>query len=515
MMIEVVLALFGTIVIGLGLLLLGLRGRRLNRHPICRLCRFDLQGVYKGPDGPVITCPECGSGLRRPRAIRVGARRRIYSAIVLGTLAFILPLAALVLVGLAMLTGADANVYKPVGVLLFEARHAGPAATQGAAKELTNRLTAGKLSDTQIKSVLNAALEIQADSARPWCPELGDMVETIHMQSELGMQSKLGADEYQRFMNQAAVLVIETRSVVARDDPFPVLITMRESRIGNISEIMVPIYIEQFSVDGENLIPTASDPPEVRRSKSFLFGNISQFQTDPLAILWASSRTTKLGSSAAQTCRTTLKLPQTLAPGRHTVELSVSVQASARARVYRAPGQPSKSDAPFLTHTRAFSVEVLPAASRAIEEVPPDPDLEKKLSRQLEAGASAVSVYETSDSTRQGAKNKYASLAFAVDQLPVPVAFDVFLRVGEREWPIGSFTSGQTAPDYRESHIRLTTSRSGQPICSGTLEDFDARIADVVLRPNPDLAKRTVDLTRIYGGEIVFKNKLINDTTNR
>ena len=35
--------------IGLVALVFGLRGRKIDDHPICRLCRFDLHGIYPAP----------------------------------------------------------------------------------------------------------------------------------------------------------------------------------------------------------------------------------------------------------------------------------------------------------------------------------------------------------------------------------------------------------------------------------------------------------------------------------
>lgn len=55
-----------------GLILFALRGRRVNRHPICRQCGFDLFGKPKEST----VCGECGADLHHGRAIRVGAREK-------------------------------------------------------------------------------------------------------------------------------------------------------------------------------------------------------------------------------------------------------------------------------------------------------------------------------------------------------------------------------------------------------------------------------------------------------
>src|SRR5690349_6074803 len=48
-----------TLLLGVVLLALGLRGRRVGDHPYCRRCGFDLFGLP--PAHPA--CPECGADL--------------------------------------------------------------------------------------------------------------------------------------------------------------------------------------------------------------------------------------------------------------------------------------------------------------------------------------------------------------------------------------------------------------------------------------------------------------------
>ena len=102
--------------VGVVLLVLGLRGRRLNAHPHCRRCGFDLIGVtHRG------RCPECGADLATPRAIRSGARRRRALPVTVGG---VLLLAA-GLAGGALLwsaaTNFNWNVVKPDWLLVLQA----------------------------------------------------------------------------------------------------------------------------------------------------------------------------------------------------------------------------------------------------------------------------------------------------------------------------------------------------------------------------------------------------------
>src|SRR5688500_6972626 len=72
----------------------GWRGRRVNNHPLCRRCGFDLTG--RPPDSA--RCAECGADLSDRCAIRVGqreCRRRPLAAGVVLILLTLAPLAAL------------------------------------------------------------------------------------------------------------------------------------------------------------------------------------------------------------------------------------------------------------------------------------------------------------------------------------------------------------------------------------------------------------------------------------
>src|SRR5688572_6470665 len=117
------------------LLITGLRGRRVDDHPLCRRCGFDLIGL---PEGSIV-CSECGANLHRDRAIRTGHRVRRAGMIVL-SLALLLP--SLLWVGVVgYIAAADVNwmSHKPVWLLLRDAD------TDGAAlAELLTRLNNGK-----------------------------------------------------------------------------------------------------------------------------------------------------------------------------------------------------------------------------------------------------------------------------------------------------------------------------------------------------------------------------------
>ena len=56
---------------GAVLLLIALRGRKIDYLPRCRRCRYVITGGMIDPT----TCPECGTDLREPGSLRIGRRR--------------------------------------------------------------------------------------------------------------------------------------------------------------------------------------------------------------------------------------------------------------------------------------------------------------------------------------------------------------------------------------------------------------------------------------------------------
>ena len=75
--------------VGIALLAAGLRGRRVDDHPLCRRCRFDLTGK----PAESTRCSECGAPIDRPNAVRVGHRQHRPRAVAYGA-AVLLPVTA-------------------------------------------------------------------------------------------------------------------------------------------------------------------------------------------------------------------------------------------------------------------------------------------------------------------------------------------------------------------------------------------------------------------------------------
>jgi len=181
-----VVAVASVLVAGVVLVWLGVRGRRVGDHPVCRKCGFDLVGL---PAGLVVMC--------------VGF---------------------LGVVGWVVGRGADVNEYKPVWWLMREASGGDAKVRDPALGELLRRVKDGKLSEGQLAKVVDRALEIQGDMSKAWVTGWGDMVELLRA------QGKLPEEKWRQYVKQGPVILLEVRPRVRIGAPLAV-------RVGHVARV--------------------------------------------------------------------------------------------------------------------------------------------------------------------------------------------------------------------------------------------------------------------------------------
>jgi len=198
--------------LGCAMIVIGWRGRRIDDHPLCRACGFDLVG--RAPEST--RCAECGAHLDLPRAIRVGHRVRRAGLLVSG-IALFLP-AALVLGTITMVTarGIDLTPYKPDWLLAREVNGpANPSAGKSLA-ELTKRVQAGTVADRHIASVTATCLAKQGQPQLAWDPAWGRFIEAARA------AGKLSDERWATYAQQAFVLTLTTdRAGLSRGASIP------------------------------------------------------------------------------------------------------------------------------------------------------------------------------------------------------------------------------------------------------------------------------------------------------
>jgi hypothetical protein len=163
--------------VALGVLLWAVRGRRVDDHPLCRRCGYDLSGAAVA--GALSVCSECGADVSRGgRAVRVGHRRSRPRAAALSGSALAV---ALFVVGgerYVAMRKVNLNVYKPAWILVNDFRGStDPNVWTAAFAELAKRLDAGGLTASSAQGLAEAVIARQADRTIAWDPAWGGAVE--------------------------------------------------------------------------------------------------------------------------------------------------------------------------------------------------------------------------------------------------------------------------------------------------------------------------------------------------
>lgn len=441
---------------GLLLLALGLRGRRLDDHPVCRRCRFDLNGSPGTARGEG-RCPECGRSLDQPRAIRIGQRRRQPAAIVAGSLLLLIALAG----GAFIASGADWTSHKPLWLLEREAQGTDARAASSAIAELARRIGTERLSGERAARVIDLALDHQTDRNDPL---LADWIALIEAGAAVDFLSPAALA---RYYAQAVPLTVRSRPTVPHGGFLPVEVRVGRAAIGSGRPVQVRYRMEEVEIAGE-----------ARRA-------------------WVDgARTLTDGRTPFGDSATIFFIPLAgLPPGSFEVEgvLEVEVYPDMEIGNY-------EQRTPVATRRLPMDlrVEVLDEDAPLAQMIEPSP-------QQRAAMEQAFHIAENYGPRRPNRRSiaitrrKSGSLqgALRVVHPPLPYAFEIVL-VDERgrEWPAGHL-KGPAGDGTRMTALSISPN---------DLNVFDARLVDLVLRPNPAAAERSIDLLQIADVEIVIEN---------
>lgn len=266
----------GFVLLALGALalMIGLRGRRIDREPRCpsRRCRYALGSVIESrrasSDAPFpLTCPECGRVIAHDREFRIGTRRRIKPALVLG-IAMLLP--ALGLLGFesyAAWKSTSAVSTMPLWLLMRQAQRDTSANRFVHQRELLERAKNSAIPVKRIPEVVERILEWQADTR----VEIESAADAI---CELALQGHVTPAQMQRFWDQYYHFTLVLPPTVEPGEPLPFSIHAA-GRVGYqggpIPEkspwdgqsprpsfalgFETQVYIERITINGRELVP--------------------------------------------------------------------------------------------------------------------------------------------------------------------------------------------------------------------------------------------------------------------
>ncbi len=231
------------LIAGLLLLVIARRGMRIDDHPVCQRCRFDLSGVFPR----VQVCPECGRGLESPRSIRIGNRRRRRGMHAAGLATAI---AALLLTATAitiLLTGSALNRYKPSWLLLNELAGRNGGIAEDSLDELMARHGDEDLADRQIARIIGTLLERHADAADQLNASWAMTIDF------LASEGHLSGEQIGRYLSQGMASAVRARAVVETGAPIPIELAMALERLAVGRSFMVEASVVGLRLGSHDL----------------------------------------------------------------------------------------------------------------------------------------------------------------------------------------------------------------------------------------------------------------------
>jgi hypothetical protein len=483
--ITIIIGLCALSVAGVLLIVLGLRGRRVNGHPICRGCGFDLVGVL--PSGT--TCPECGAGVKFSRWVRIGARKKRVTWVLAGAL---LGAGAGVPLGagtLAVMSSVQFVRHKPLGLLLWEARRGSDEARAVIGTELERRMLAKLLDAQQSQSAADLAIEIQADLDRTWQPIWASVFEQAQL---AGFATPAQIEQFQL---QSIVPELLARPTVRVGDPLPFVVVTKEYR-----GAQPPSQNAWFSV---------------RIASTTLAGEPAQGPTDslrpmrqPQFMLKAPAPNTSSMSSSGQSV---LVVPE-VAPGPQTLEVTVELSAT----MFNAKGTQRSPTPRTLTIRR--DIDVKAASAEPSGQIDLAPEIATELTDLVHKSGITQSQRQHDNSWRKSLSLwsvSFDSSDTPSDSRPVAAihAHVFIVNADGTERPLGEFRNEAILQD-----IKSTRSVTRWVEAGGTSDDGNRIVEERVtlrLRMDPRKALNFIRPGPPVQGELEITGVPVRYETNR
>lgn len=193
---------------GLGLVVVGLRGRRAGTEPHCRSCDYNLTGLTSQ------RCPECGSEVAPATIVYGGHRQRRWGLVAVGAvLPLLIPLTGVVFAAVIWLKESDA----PWRQSFEETMDRVVAGDTNRIFELERRASQGKLSDEQAQSLAQVALR-EHQRNLPWREWL-DWTDVL-----MALEPQLTEIQKTQAARDLVTLELEVPDQVAQGEPLDVQI---------------------------------------------------------------------------------------------------------------------------------------------------------------------------------------------------------------------------------------------------------------------------------------------------
>ena len=386
-------------------------------------------------------CPECGQVLNEDTIVH-GERTRHQ---ILGGVASSLLLLAVAITAVILASDRiDWYQYKPTSWVIDDAASATPAEATRAWTELQRRMTGGSLTEEQHAKLTEVAL---AEQANPTGGPIGrSLLDYLGARAADGKLSEL---QKERFVDQAVKFTLTVRPRIAKGDP--VYYRIAHAGRGPSQGWWSSSTVKEIRINGKAV-------------------NQGGF----------GSSGSSLGGPGATA--TSVEFSE---PGQHSLEADIEHS------VRQGPmGDPNKGTH-FLTRkvTRATTFQIL---------ADPPADFVKMVPSDA-ARAELMTNIKSKNAILQP-DSDYMHVNLDVRPLTVNIAFDVFGRIGDQEFPLGTMSLPKNTPMGFSMGGSEIVKKFGRP-----------KSLTVILRSSEKVARRSVEIYDAWEGELVFEDVPVSD----
>jgi ribosomal protein L37E len=485
-------ALAGPVIAGLVFFVLGLRGRRIAVYPSCRRCGYTLAHVHADQK----QCAECGAALNRWRAVRK-SRRVVRFTLVIPSIVLMVASVAAASFRLGLqYPDFEVQHHKPALLLCLESNYGEEERAAAALKELVRRSAQGTLNRRSMGQIARHVLAVQRDPDRPWDARWGNLMEE-------GRRQALVTDKHwQRYAAQAYHVRITTREVVRVGDPVPFMVH-EEWRVGERSPLRA-IVVVGHGVLGDVPVATHEELGDQANAR------VHHVQVLRAGLLRMADRSAFLEGYARGGSPIVLPRPAAAGPAllRVPVRIDVVETNGPGPTVSIASGRRPLEQA--LTWGTVIASQTIIAA-QSLRVVPKEEESVRLVSDPA-TGLQIAALLAEAFRVPEGGEPllpKHRSLrAFPTDgMLPVPIAFKVYIREDGQEALLAHVKA--------KGRLWFVDGSQAGVLSHRLPEGFELRRMDLIFRPCADIARHTVEISEIWGEEIVVPDVVVDSVQHR
>jgi hypothetical protein len=501
---------FYVLVAGIFFLLIALLLIRLSWFPRrrgdtlhCKRCNYNLQGLTSD------RCPECGQYLS-PKNIIKGQRHRRPSTAVFALLLLLVGITGIAAGLNERIRKTDWYTYKPTSWVFADLKSADQSLYDRAWKEIQSRLQAKKISLLEQSQLYQSAVDALAKTSPGAKEELLQYLK----ENFKDLNSSQGDFTLNRILNETQIttsgLDATNAARIADLDNWNLLSTSQDNQLIEFAlrsqaapqttlnfqwfinllgdralrDKLSPAQRERFfdqamSITLAARADTLAGEPLPYEIKIAGIGPESGWQSSQRLVSLAIDGQlrddgwfSRSGPLMNDTMPFTLKIDK---PGKHTLRLVVQGAAFHSQVDWTALGKPIWSK----TFDLSASFTVLPPSTSAYIELQSDPAMAALLRK-------AFTFQQDTEASEE-------CIHLKITDSPANIAFDIFVRAEGKEYPFGNITAAA-----RQSREVLLTAPKDFPI------DPPHKPVEIIFRTNPSLARQTLDLHKIWQGELII-----------